>query len=180
MLPEARVSGWIGREAGKPSSVIDLGCALAEYSFSTGATHVCGLDSFRPYIDWCKDMLADTVSPFVEEARFECGDVLDYATIFDHPHDCALLIDVIEHMDKPKGVELLERLKETCRTVLVFTPLGWHEQGEVDENPAQKHVSAWFPAEFEVLGFSVTADANFHSDNPPEKRGAIFAVWRKS
>ena len=173
MLPEARVSGWISSEAGNPSSVIDLGCALAEYSFSTGAWHVCGLDVFQPYIDRCNEMLVE------EDARFECGDVLDYDKIFDHPHECALLIDVIEHLDKAKGIELLEKLKETCKTVLVFTPLGYYEQDEIDGNQAQKHISAWMPADLEALGFSTTVDENFHSDNPPEKRGAIFAVWRK-
>lgn len=172
-LPDARVSGWIGREAEKPASVIDLGCGLAEYSFSTGAGHVCGLDSFQPYIDQCEATFA------AEGARFECGDVLDYDAIFDHPHECALLIDVIEHLEKPKGVELLEKLKKTCRVVLVFTPLGWYEQGDVDDNPAQKHVSAWLPSDLGLLGFSVTVDFNFHSGNPPETRGAIYAVWRK-
>lgn len=73
---------------------------------------------------------------------------------FNRKNTTVLLIDVIEHMEKDRGEKLRDLLEE-FEHAIIFTPLGWYEQGE--ETPDcwglnggywQKHRSAWEPRDF--------------------------------
>ncbi len=88
-----------------------------------------------------------------------------------------LLLDVIEHMKKTEGLEIV-RLAEEFEHAVIFTPLGWYEQG--DENPDgwglnggfwQKHRSAWDSGDFR--NWHVRVWQKWHPDNGV---GAILAV----
>jgi hypothetical protein len=62
--------------------------------------------------------------------------------------DVGLICDVIEHIDKPTGRELLDQLLVHCRTVIVTTPISFWPQGEEHSNSHQKHLCLWRPADF--------------------------------
>lgn len=76
----------------------------------------------------------------------------------DKSVDTIFLLDVIEHMDKDSGVELINNAKRVARTqVVIFTPLGFMPQhySEVSESwegiehgELQNHLSGWVPADF--------------------------------
>jgi len=57
--------------------------------------------------------------------------------------DCGLLLDVIEHFDHEEGRKVLERLLESCETVIVSTPRRFVEQGVVLGNEHERHRSLW-------------------------------------
>jgi SAM-dependent methyltransferase len=70
--------------------------------------------------------------------------------------DLVALYDVIEHLPKRRGYEVLEVCEAlTRRFVLVQTPNGYQEQGPEFGNPYQRHLSGWFGHDFEGLGYQV-------------------------
>jgi hypothetical protein len=91
-----------------------------------------------------------------------------------------LLIDVIEHMEKLDGWQILNMAME-FEHVVVFTPLGWYPQGY--EHPDcwglgggfwQKHRSAWMPEDFPAAeGWELHAWPTWH---PKNGVGAILAI----
>ena len=62
-------------------------------------------------------------------------------------YDLALLVDVIEHLEKAEGRALLDRLTARARRVLVTTPLGFRRQ-EIPGQPYETHRSGWYPWDF--------------------------------
>ena len=70
--------------------------------------------------------------------------------------DLVTLFDIIEHLPKRRGFELLERCEQlTDKFVLVQTPNGFLEQGPEHDNEHQRHLSGWFAHDFEGLGYKV-------------------------
>lgn len=89
----------------------------------------------------------------------------------DKSFDAVVLLDVIEHLTKTEGLELLERMERWARKkIIVFTPNGFLHQDEFDENPLMAHKSGWDEKEFKRLGFRVHGVRGFkglkkHSDH---------------
>jgi hypothetical protein len=74
----------------------------------------------------------------------------------ERPFDLVTFLDVIEHFPKRQGFELLERCERlTSKYIVVFTPNGFLEQGPEYGNVFQRHLSGWFPHDFEGLGYTV-------------------------
>lgn len=70
--------------------------------------------------------------------------------------DCVLASDLIEHLDKRAGLELISAMEELARRrVVVFTPNGFLEQPPDPDNPWQEHISGWTVEEFHRLGYRV-------------------------
>jgi hypothetical protein len=66
------------------------------------------------------------------------------------------LIHVIEHLPRHKGFELMRAIEAmTSRFVLIETPNRFQPQGPEYGNHAQRHLSGWFPHDFEALGYTV-------------------------
>lgn len=66
--------------------------------------------------------------------------------------DVGLICDVIEHIDKSTGRELLNQLLTHCRTVIVTTPISFWPQGEEHGNSHQKHLCLWRSEDFDGYG----------------------------
>jgi hypothetical protein len=63
---------------------------------------------------------------------------------------------VIEHLKKEDGLKLIKQVEDIARRqVIIMCPLGYVPQGDLDNNPWQIHRSAWFPADFNLLGYEV-------------------------
>ena len=123
-----------------PSTVLDVGAGYGKYGCLAReyapVTRVDALDVNPPRLP-CYD-------------HVYLGDIrqLDRVLPSDAPrYDLALLIDVIEHLEKPAGYELLERLLGRARRVLLTTPLGFRPQ-EIPGQPFETHRSGWFPWDF--------------------------------
>jgi hypothetical protein len=70
--------------------------------------------------------------------------------------DLVTLMDVIEHLPKRQGFELLEACERlTCKYIVVHTPNGFLEQGPEGGNEFQRHLSGWYAHDFEGLGYMV-------------------------
>jgi hypothetical protein len=62
-------------------------------------------------------------------------------------YDLALVVEVLEHLEKAEGWSVLERLARRARKVLVATPWGFRPQ-EAPGLPFEIHRSGWYPWEF--------------------------------
>lgn len=75
------------------------------------------------------------------------GDVTTIIDDMDH-YDLIIVGDVIEHLDKDAGMELLHKLVQRGTLVVVATPRGYMEQGELHGNEYEAHRSGWEAQDF--------------------------------
>ncbi len=70
--------------------------------------------------------------------------------------DAAVMLDVLEHLNKEDGSALLERMEKWAkRRVVIFTPNGFHHQECYDDNPLMEHKSGWTVEDFRKRGYRV-------------------------
>jgi len=134
----------------KAATILDIGCGRGESTAILnyhGNYQIVGVDGFRPYLYECKkkgfyrDLLHADVSklPFKKKS-----------------FDIILCLQVIEHLPKEKGFELLSAMEEICKKqIIISTPVGMYGQDEYDGNPLQEHKSFWLPNDFKKLGYRV-------------------------
>lgn len=156
----------------KPADVLlDIGAGIRPYTQIECKRHIC----VEPHKEYADILMRSGY----EVLNLTALDALTTLTGFD----TVLLLDVIEHMDKEEGKEVIRLAKEKARQVAVFTPLGFMKQSfeEGEKDPWgysgmhwQTHRSGWMPGEFK--GWRVYVDENFHKSG----YGAFTAIWRKS
>jgi 2-polyprenyl-3-methyl-5-hydroxy-6-metoxy-1,4-benzoquinol methylase len=135
---------------------VDIGCGSSSH-----------LSQFRPKI------LTVGIDAFPEAiARAKVNNVHDHYIVADilrtdihellrqieqvGPVDIVSLYEVIEHLPKSAGFELLERCEQlTKKFVILETPNGFVEQGPEFGNEFQRHLSGWFIHDFVGLGYKV-------------------------
>ena len=66
-----------------------------------------------------------------------------------------LAFEVIEHLERKEGFELLEALKNLAPTVVISTPAGFYVQGKLRNNIYENHKSGWREKDFRNAGYSV-------------------------
>lgn len=138
--------------AGPWESFLDVGCGEQSYVAAEVAAHIpytVGVDKHQQAIE-----LARSTGPY---SRYECLDVLEIERFFGpKSFDVVMALDVIEHLPKEQGWELLDAMEATARNrVVVFTPNGYLPQHEFDGNPYQAHLSGWRAGEFQQRGYRV-------------------------
>lgn len=76
-------------------------------------------------------------------------EALEFLKSTDRQYDLINFGDVIEHLDKSEGEELIEIALTKCKFVLINIPLGkyWQQEG-TDENPYEAHKSVWYNKDF--------------------------------
>ena len=139
---------YLSRGIDKETSILDLGCGDKTLINSLPDCKKTTVDSFAKF---SPDVLWDlnkTPLPF-RDSSFEV----------------VLLLDVIEHLDKDRGTELLKEAKRICtKRIFVFTPLNWNENEENTDNPKSEyygnkcnlHKSLWTERDF--IGFKRIAN----------------------
>jgi predicted TPR repeat methyltransferase len=108
-----------------------------------------GVDLHKPSIEKSKEQ-------GIHNEYYEI-DVLDIEKQFlSKSFDCVLALDLIEHLTKKEGLNLLEMMETIARKkVIVFTPNGFLPQGEYDNNPNQIHKSGWEVEEMKMQGYDI-------------------------
>ena len=125
--------------AEKPKTILDVGAGYGKYGFLvreyTTPDRVDGLD-IGP-------------SRYPSYDHFYIGDVreLDRVLPIGVGYDLALFIEVLEHLEKPEGMQVLERLTRRAKRVLVSTPWGFRHQ-DIEGLPYETHRSGWYPWDF--------------------------------
>ncbi|MBM3418919.1 MAG: hypothetical protein FJY17_08395 [Bacteroidetes bacterium] len=86
--------------------------------------------------------------------------------------DCVVSIGSIEHLAKEDGIKLLEKVEDWSSKLIIFeTPNGFVEQGPVDGNIHQIHLSGWHREDFERLGYRVSGTTGFKALKKSSHKG---------
>ena len=169
-VSEGRVADWIEKHSRGYDCLVDLGAGLFNMTEHSRAKRTIGVEVFEEYI---------SNTTHGENIEKVCGDILDVEDFELPEYDIAMMIDVIEHIEKPAAIELLGKLKrmDHVEKIIIFTPDGNYEQDFDDwgygNDKYQTHRSAWSASDFENLGFTVATNPSFHW----EGMGALFADW---
>ena len=152
------------------TTLMDIGPGIRPFDLVKYSTHLC----VEPCLEYV-EVLKNSRYLVFQGLGIEALKVLKgFNTI--------MLLDVLEHMSKREGKEVLRLAIETTESqIIVFTPLGFIEQsyksGEKDEwgmNGGfwQTHRSGWKPDEFP--GWKIFIDENYEKTH-----GAFIGVYTK-
>lgn len=133
-------------------TLLDIGCGIKPCNIIPNKKHIC-CEPYKEYVDVLNNKYPDleVLNIGWEEVvkRFDKNSV-----------DTVAILNVIEHLEKDKGRELLEKtLKIAKQQVIILTPLGFFEQKNIDGMDGwgmhggewQTHRSGWIPEDFPTL-----------------------------
>ena len=137
---------------GRIVSVLDVGCGLSLKSQYIEADIRVGLDAHRPYLE-----KIDAKVPYV------ClqGDATKLRELFlPKSFDMVLLLDIVEHLEKPAAIDLIEQAEAIARrAVVIETPEGFLPQNidilGLGGSHFQTHRCGFEVAEFKARGYDV-------------------------
>jgi len=133
---------------GKPKNILDVGCGSCSPIKYIEAPSKTGIDIWKPSLKTA--IKRKTYDKIIQ------GDALEICKLLPaKSYDLVLCLNLLEHLEKEKGKELIRELKRIGLKVIVLVPLGWFAQGEEGNNPYQEHQSAWLERELIGLGFCV-------------------------
>jgi hypothetical protein len=134
----------------RPRSVLDVGvgfgkigmlvreyleCWYGRYSPASWQIKVEGIEIFEGYRNPLWTSMYNRVH--IGDARVLARELRSF--------DVAICCDVIEHMDKESGLDLVRCLTDTCGTLLLTTPIAFWPQGAENGNVHEVHRSHWGP-----------------------------------
>jgi len=145
----------------KSSSILDIGCGKGEV---TRAINLHRKRSFRIGVE----IFASCAKYCKEEKVYDDCVISDirYLPFRKKSFDSILCIEVIEHLEKNDGLQLINDLEEIARRqVIISTPVipfrlssKEFDLDEFDGNVFQIHKSVWSPGEFRKQGYKVIGE----------------------
>lgn len=139
----------------KPKTVLDIGCGTGEFMslIKNDSWKITGIDIHKKTAKVAmkskvyKDVL---VGDLIKVCKKLVKEKKKYDLIF-----CS---QVIEHITKEEGEELLNLMEElTNKKIYIGTPRGYLKQGEehIEDNKYQDHKSGWVERDFVSRGYKV-------------------------
>jgi SAM-dependent methyltransferase len=131
-------------------SILDVGCGnsspLKDLNFKG---YKVGVDNFQESIE--KSRKKEIHNKYVK------GDIRKLKDFFSkNEFDCVLALDVIEHLSKEEGLNLIKEMEYISKKkVILFTPNGFLPQKMMYENNLQIHKSGWEIKEMRNRGYEV-------------------------
>lgn len=147
----------------KPESVLDVGCGFGLWGFlcrmyldvyngrvqpEEWKARIDGIELFEPYIQAHHRAVYNRIS---------IGDIRALAPEIE-AYDLIIAGDVIEHLEKDEGRQVIAQLfAKARRALLVNIPLGsgW-DHPEAYGNPGELHRSQWYPEDFLPYAWTYT------------------------
>jgi len=144
----------------KPDSVLDVGVGFGKYGFlareytdiwndrywkDEWKCQIIGVEIFEPYVQNYHRDIYDSILIY---------DAFDYLKILclDKSFDLIICSDMVEHLPKEKGTELLKQFARVGKTSIVIIPTQVRPQGPVHGNEFERHVASWTKEELEQFG----------------------------
>ncbi len=142
-------------QSGECKRALDIGCgASSQLSQFRPALCTAGLDASEAALAEARKLGQHDHYILADISRMDVDAVLE--EVKGQPFDLVLLCDLIEHLPKRRGFELLEKCERlSSKYIIVATPNGFLEQGPEGGNEYQRHLSGWFRHDFEGLGYAV-------------------------
>jgi hypothetical protein len=142
-------------------TLVDIGCGDASVTRTMAARR-------RTFVDVARS--AHAPEPFIQ------ADAIDFLQGPAPDPDLVFCLDMIEHLERTAGEQLLALVTSRARRLAVFfTPLG-----PMLINPADPtgHKAGWWPDEFEALSYRTWAFPRFHAPWLDGMVWGAFYAWR--
>ncbi len=141
----------------KPNSVLDIGSGYGKFGVLC-REYLELWDGrqkyeFKKRID-CVEVFKEYITPlhkYIYNNVYNTN-ILDLVTELDHKYDLILMIDVLEHFEKKEGSNLLNRLINNNKGVLISTPRKPSAQKDAFGNVYETHRSRWTENDLRGLG----------------------------
>lgn len=136
---------------GSCETLLDLGCGRESPAGALvgDLRRSVGVDLHEPSIEHSR-----AAGLHHEHVRADALSIVD--TFGPRSFDGVTALDLIEHLPKAQGWDLLHAMEQVARRkVVVFTPNRFLPQPAYDNNSLQEHLSGWTPAEFLDRGYRV-------------------------
>lgn len=166
-------------------TVADIGCGIVPMNYFRPKLHFM-IEPWKEYSDILSYRHRDDKSVVV----LRVGALEALRAFADRSIDSIFLLDVIEHLPKAVGLEVLTECERVAREqIVVFTPLGFMPQhmeaAEKDGwglsgTSVQEHLSGWTPEDFgPAWTFLISEDfhqVDFRGSELAKAHGAFFAI----
>ncbi|MDI6603122.1 MAG: class I SAM-dependent methyltransferase [Patescibacteria group bacterium] len=142
-----RLFEYLRKELSDCNTVLDLGCGYNSPIQYCNIPFSIGVEKFEPYLKESKEKKIHNQYIKADITKIEFK---------PKSFDAVIAIDVLEHLSKEEGYELLKRMEKWARKkIIIFTPNGYVYQDDYDNNPLQEHKSGWNAEELKKLGFKI-------------------------
>lgn len=133
------VISWIHERADDIKRVLDLGAGIGTYSKLLRRKHRylataawIAVEVWKPYIEkYNLRLMYDQV--YNEDIR-----TFDYKKL--KWVDCTFIGDVLEHMTKEEAIDVVNKVSEISKIIIISIPIIHMPQGEAEGNPYEVHV----------------------------------------
>jgi cyclopropane fatty-acyl-phospholipid synthase-like methyltransferase len=139
-----------------PKSVLDIGCGWGKYGFlsreilmgdnwNMNSNLINAVEGYEKNINDLQKNIYNNI--FLENA-------LDYNNYLKQDYDLIIIIDAFEHFDEQKGRELIMKLKERSKYLLISIPryVSVQKGFSDDPNKFEEHRAFWTRKMFKELG----------------------------
>jgi len=130
------------------SSCLDVGCGGGSPVRLIGLDYLVGVDGHAPSLEEAKRNKT--------HHEFHLADVRTIGAHFPaRRFDACIALDLIEHLTKDDGHQLLKDMEKVAsKRVVIFTPNGFVPQ-QSQGGDLQEHLSGWEAGEMRALGYEV-------------------------
>ena len=148
---------------------MDLGCGFGYYGrdlkLLNDKIKLTGVEIFTPYLD--------SLESWTPHYKFIFNDDIRKRLYLAYTHDLTLMMDVIEHFDKPTATDILDDESMTENKLIISTPLFDYIQGVANSNIHEAHKCFFSEEELREMGFKLLVKIKF-----PSRNGYIGAFIR--
>ncbi len=139
----------------KPQTILDVGLGFGKLGFLCREYLEAWANRIYPETWKIKIVGIEVWKPFVERLpwnkiiynEIKIGDAYEVIDTIPEKFDLIIANDVLEHLEKEKGLLLLdELLKKAVKKVIVNVPIGkgWLGNVVLDDNPYNAHKAVWY------------------------------------
>lgn len=169
----------------KTDVVLDIGCGIRPMGWFEPKLYIC-IEPFFQYVELMQERFRGEPGFIILQVNAIEG----LASLPNNSVDSVYMLDMIEHIPKEMGMQLLKECERVARKqVVICTPLGFMEQKYesgskdawgLDGAELQEHKSGWLPADFDdSWRFLVCEKYHTHDSQglPFDKiHGAFYAI----
>ena len=148
----------------KPQSVLDIGIGFGKFGFLAREytdvwngdyfewkVRIDGIEIFEKYVGVLQEFIYDEI--YIGDAFDVIDDLGQY--------DLVICADMLEHLEKGRGMRLLGKIKEHSKLGIIALPAYPSNQGDVYGNEHERHRARWTFEELNPFGVTAVKDTMF-------------------